>query len=305
MLVALMLVAVPAVGLAIGGRSQPPTPSDLVIQAPPQKPPAAEADKPESHQQDGNGPSAVKPKEPTLQKKAEAADTPDKGGKESADWWLVRLTFGLLIVGAIQAVVFWVQASRLKQTVDAMREIDERQSTSAAKAIAIAETNAAAAKRSADGLISLERPWLVASAEPVGLTKVFKDALTSDGLTGVEINVRFRNEGRTTAFLGRYRAFAAMAAYPKPDTGVQFTVDNGNQSIGPGEEITFPMGVGLMISRDDAAGILEGDVVVWFFGSLEYTDFFRGRRATHFCFDHNSVLGCVAVWGDETENYMT
>lgn len=54
----------------------------------------------------------------------EAAGNQKEGPeKSSSDWWLVKLTAGLLAVGAIQTLVFGIQAVRLKQTIIKMDDV--------------------------------------------------------------------------------------------------------------------------------------------------------------------------------------
>ena len=68
----------------------------------------------------------------------------EEDGKDAADWWLVILTGGLIAVGLLQAYVFWIQAGRLRQTIDKMDEIDKRQATDVGKSIKAAEDAATA-----------------------------------------------------------------------------------------------------------------------------------------------------------------
>lgn len=172
------------------------------------------------------------------------------------------------------------------------------------KQIAITQISADAARRSADALVSSERPWMIATVERKRLTPAIESAI-EHGPSNFEVSITFVNEGRTTAFIGIFHAEAAISDYPKPPNGVPFIIDNEHKAIGKGEDIKFPLGVGLSITRDDAIKIREGSAVIWLFGYLEYSDFFQQERTTYFCFDHNMGMGCVYPWGDKKENYMT
>jgi hypothetical protein len=50
-------------------------------------------------------------------------DERERNEKSSSDWWVVKLTALLVIVGSVQTVVFWVQARRLRQTIIKMDEV--------------------------------------------------------------------------------------------------------------------------------------------------------------------------------------
>lgn len=52
---------------------------------------------------------------------------PDQQNKSPSEWWLVGLTGALVSVGVVQSWVFWIQAGRLRQTIDIMGDTAERQ----------------------------------------------------------------------------------------------------------------------------------------------------------------------------------
>jgi hypothetical protein len=79
-----------------------------------------------------------------------AQDAADREEKIQTDVWLVRFTGLLFLVGVIQAIVFIVQANRLKETIAAMKAIDERQSAKVAESIAQATRAAEAMKELAE-----------------------------------------------------------------------------------------------------------------------------------------------------------
>lgn len=80
------------------------------------------------------------------------------------DWALNGLTFILVVIGFLQSVVFGVQACRLKQTIDTMKDIDERQAKNVGASIAQAARAASAAEASVivarDTLVTSQRPWV-------------------------------------------------------------------------------------------------------------------------------------------------
>ena len=145
---------------------------------------------------------------------------------------------------------------------------------------------------------------MVATVEPAELSG-FIEAIRPGERVDPKLFVTFVNEGRTTAFINKFTQKSATSDYPKPAKGFAFHVNSEAQAIGPGEDAKFPLGVGLLSDRDVADQFLNGMQVIWFFGYLEYTDFFKYTRRTYFCFDHNMGIGCVTPWGGTKENYMT
>lgn len=67
-------------------------------------------------------PIAIKVIPPSVTDKKSAADNKERDGKSESDWWLVRLTGVLAIIGFLQLIVFGQQARRLRQTVTTMED---------------------------------------------------------------------------------------------------------------------------------------------------------------------------------------
>jgi hypothetical protein len=70
----------------------------------------------------------------------------------SADWWMVRLTAGIVSIAAIQTIVFGLQAHRLKQTIDKMDEIAGDQTKDVRNSIAQATRAAQAMEQIATSM---------------------------------------------------------------------------------------------------------------------------------------------------------
>jgi hypothetical protein len=102
--------------------SQPPIPRPLKIEQPPQTKAANPNDSADANQRGTeNAPLVVKVL-PTPKTAEEAArDEQDRSEKTSSNWWLIKLTGALGLIGGLQLLVFGIQAHRLKQTVDAMQ----------------------------------------------------------------------------------------------------------------------------------------------------------------------------------------
>ncbi len=199
---------------------------------------------------------------------------------------ITALTVALVVFTAVLAVVAIIQIRFL------------------ARADETARIAANAAKRSADALITLERPWMVAVVDQVSLSEGIA-AATEDAPFDFEVPIKFINEGRTTAFIGVFHVECAVSDYPRPAKGIKLEVEMDGRAIGPGGSEEFPLGIGLRIYKHIADTILSGNDVIWMFGYLEYTDFFGEERRTNFCFDHNMGMGCIMAWGGKKENYMT
>src|SRR5271155_1038262 len=131
---------------------QPPSPSAGESQRPPQQKPSA-ANQPAGNEQRGteDRPVVVKvlPSEKTETERAQ--EQHDRFEKSSSDWWIVRLTGALALVGILQflaligqAIVFRIQANALRESVDLTREVSGHQERDMRASIAEASRAATA-----------------------------------------------------------------------------------------------------------------------------------------------------------------
>jgi hypothetical protein len=152
--------------------SQPPAPRGWDGQSQDQTKAAKDSDPSQTNQRGTeDAPLAVKIVNPAdIQPRA--APNPEAGKQDAPpkwwpwpdiwphpDWALNALTLCLVIIGVLQIWVFGVQASRLKETIRAMKQIDQGQSAKVAETIAQAKRAAdemansvAEARRSADAM---------------------------------------------------------------------------------------------------------------------------------------------------------
>ena len=122
-----------AVNMLVRFYSDRPAPSGRDADQPPKQPAAQQPANPDLNQRGTEQFPFVVKTVPTPKSEEEAAkDKAERDDKSAADWWMVRLTAALGCIGVIQAAVFGLQARRLRQTVEAMKDIDERQSASVA-----------------------------------------------------------------------------------------------------------------------------------------------------------------------------
>ena len=122
------LVFVAFFGAYAGFNSQPPSPDAWESVQPPQKQSKDQRRETHSGQKIADhGSLVVQAIAPSQGSQEPAEPTNKKDDQSPPDWWMVRLTGGLLFVGGLQAYVFWVQAGRLKETVAQMQLTERRQ----------------------------------------------------------------------------------------------------------------------------------------------------------------------------------
>ena len=187
-------------------QSNPPSPSPAEIQKP-EQPKAGEAKAPaQPDQNNSQAPAFGIKQEPSKSAQYEPAENPkDTDEKASADWWMVKLTAILAAIGALQLVIFGLQARRLRQTIDTMKELGKQQSADMQASIAVAKEAADAAKYSADAAMKIELPAIelaqfmllrVTSLIDVSGVK-FESGTNLPEFCGLVVN--FTNSGRTNA----------------------------------------------------------------------------------------------------------
>ena len=95
--------------------------------------------------------------------------------RSSADWWMVRLTGTIAFISFVQAIVFGLQARRLKQTIEKMDAIAGQQSQDVQASKAEGTRAAQAMER-----ISASMASNVESVrESVGISRDIADTLVS------------------------------------------------------------------------------------------------------------------------------
>jgi hypothetical protein len=139
--------------VAWAANSQPPEPGAAQASEPPQRVAAERANQPNPDQRGAEDrPLFVKPIIPPKSEKEAAQDQQDRQEKAAADRWMEILTAAIAVIGGIQAVVFGIQARRLKQTVEAMKIIDQGQSAKVTESITQATRAAAAMEKVSESL---------------------------------------------------------------------------------------------------------------------------------------------------------
>ena len=221
--------------VAVLGQSNPPHPTPSTKRDQPKQPTANVQN--ESHPNErGTEQSPVFANIfATTQTKQKATD--DKTNdfdKSPADWWMVRLTGAIVLLGCVQTIVFWVQARRLKQTIEKMDKIARdqtkdtqnsiAQATRAAGAMEEVATSMAANVKSINETVDInreiaDRQKLISELQSRAyLTIVFEGMVPQNVATGIrfEPRVRVANRGNTPARNVRFGAAADVLPFPLP-----------------------------------------------------------------------------------------
>lgn len=169
----------------------------------------------ESPQTDHHGaeqsPSVVK-ESPPLNAQPEAAQSAPQTNEESSPEWrspegvIAIFTVVLAVIAALQLIVFGLQARRLRQTVDAMKESERRQSGDTNRLITATNTSAAATEKAAEAtniatdaakeanqlttklFMAEQRPWVSAPIIEVAAVRVEENGWRTFTLKFVLLN---------------------------------------------------------------------------------------------------------------------
>lgn len=214
------------------------------------------------------------------------------------DWALNGLTLILVGIGFVQAIVFGVQAHRLKQTIDAMRDIDERQSGNVAASIAQA-TRAAAAMEgmSAAMLTSTKTTTEIGKTQRefgqmqmrAYLSVNYEATVPQDDSTTwrTEVRLRLVNNGHTPAYGVSYQANSGVLPFPLPDDfsfPIQVLPIISESVVGPGQHIIMSSAIKELLPLDQVEEYRTGNIKrVYMWGIAIYTNIFGVCHETRFC----------------------
>jgi hypothetical protein len=162
-------------------------------------------------------------------------DQTQRDDESSANWWMVRLTGVIAIIGLIQAFVFWVQAGRLKATIIKMDEIATGQTNDMQDSIAQAGRAAAAMEHVAHAMAEnvenlkitvginreiADRQKLVTELQSRAyLSVIFNGIVPQDSTTGIRFqpSVMLINNGNTPAYKVIFRTATDVLPHPLPN----------------------------------------------------------------------------------------
>jgi hypothetical protein len=164
-----------------------------------------------------------------------AQDQSQRNDEASANWWMVKLTGIIALIGLIQAFVFWVQAGRLKATITKMDEIATGQTNDMQDSIAQAGRAAAAMERVAQAMAEnvenlkttvginreiADRQKLVTELQSRAyLSVIFNGIVPQDSKTGIRFqpSVALLNNGNTPAYKVVFRTATDVLPHPLPN----------------------------------------------------------------------------------------
>lgn len=236
-----------------------------------------------------------------------AQERADRNDLSAANWWMVRLTALIFVIGGIQTVVFGIQAKRLKKTIEKMDEIatgqtkDMRDSISAAARAADAMEGVAKSLaqnvRDVQESVAIsreiaDRQKLVTElGARAYLSVAFHDAVYQDPTHIFEAIAMVVNRGNTPAYEVTFEAAADIIPLPVPDDfDFPLTADNVGSSV----SIIEPQGNKIMrrvvstgrVPDEDVESIKRGGPArcLGMWGILSYKDAFREPRYVKFAF---------------------
>jgi hypothetical protein len=231
----------------------------VAVPALPQQPrnqPGASSQPPTADERGTNNLPLIVKLAPTPQSQAEAAEKSDEEKDQlSSNWWLVRATWLLAIIGLLQLCVFGLQARRLRQTIKTMDETAVRQL----------------------------RAYVSAQ---MGVGNIPVQNLTSTA--AVNTHVLIYNHGRTPAYQVEVLAGIDVLPYPlsanyrlpavtPPPRPISKTVIHPDGHTINGTFSAAP------ISAFQMNQIQTGSHRLYVFGTIKYIDAFKKPRTTTFC----------------------
>lgn len=298
MILALVLLATVVTTTPDAPPSNPPTPSAAVVNEPPKPEPSDQKTKPDSSQQGTERDPFIVKVIPTPKSDAEASqDAEDRKDKSFSDWWTLRLTGTLALIGIVQTVVFYVQARRLKQTIDTMQKISREQSNDVRESIAQATRAAAAMEGMSAAMLAN-----AAITTEIGKTQrefgqrqmraylsvTYAVTVPQDDATGhyAEIRLNLINNGHTPAHEVSYKAESRVLPFPLPDD-FDFQIGevpiNSESVIGSGQHHIISSVIRDRLTPDQVERCLLGqDLRMYMWGIAYYKDAFDNPRQTKF-----------------------
>ena len=250
-----------------------------------------------------------------MQRQHKSAEESDKGdNKDAADWWLVVLTGGLVFVGLLQAYVFWIQAGRLRQTIEKMDEIDKRQATKVDKSIQAAEAAAIATGQLAAATTShvkVAEQSLINSFRPHLILKPYSDAgprynVWSD-ISEPYFSFRYQNKGISLGIIKEIGEVIAIYNSNPRATISDHAMTNLCYEIIEKENTTIrrmPVLAGEW-NPGIRQRIVDGTLFAFAFGKVVYEGLSGSLHETRFCWAYSLKTGSFEEYGGQDYNRRT
>ena len=297
------LVVAVLIALSVGGASvvflDGPAPSDAIGERQkPNRDPQPKQQNSESEQRGSERLPLVVKLLPAAKDKQETAQAEaDRQDVSSANWWMVRLTGVLGFIGLLQLVVFGIQASRLKKTIEKMDEIAAGQTADMKASISEATRAATAMERVS---IAAENNTQIVAAMAASQREFWQRQMRAyisvryaavapqDNATGwrTEVRLLLVNTGLTPAHNVTYQSHADVLPHPLPDD-FDFPIPDvpATSASVVGSQQSFIMGapVPRLYSDDEIATYTENrGTRVYMYGTISYEDSFGVRQHTNF-----------------------
>ncbi len=281
-----------------------PTPRLWDIQQPPQTKAAATSNEPGTNNRGTEASPVIVKIMPAQKTAAESAeDQQEREEKASADLWTLWLTGSLAFVGALQLLVFGYQALKLRQTIQAMKDIAAGQSADMQNSIA-------EAARAASAMQEVSRSMDINAREIIKSVKISKEIADGQRLFGemqmrayvsvsigggifqdrerglrFEARPQLRNTGNTPAHKVRFRVASDILPVPLPkDFKFKLPPDfAGGALLAPQQPAQANAVVKEFAPDEDVANIKIGNgksLFVW--GYVIYEDAFKKNRRVTF-----------------------
>jgi hypothetical protein len=228
-------------------------------------------------------PIVVKVIPPTINAEEASIEKQERKEKQESDWWLIKITAVLALIGALQLVVFGLQARRLRQTVEATKK--------AAKA----------AEDAAESLPCIERAYVFVEVE----AEERRFAVMSRNDKQMVITVRFSNYGRTPAIVNKISMYApCVITDPDEPDDTPTRVAPETVIIVSGEP--FIDDLTITIPEDEWQKVERAKMRLLCLGRIKYEDVLGRGHETGFCWQwvHDTPTGFL-VTDNKKLNYRT
>jgi hypothetical protein len=215
------------------------------------------------------------------------------------------ITLAIALIGIVQTRVFWIQAQRLKETIDKMEEISSKQSSDIQASLAQSTKAAEAMQQIADSMASStdatnvmgginreiadQQRFIAEVHSRAYLTVVFLDMVPQTETLRFEPRVKIINRGNTPAWNIRFHIKADVQPFPLRDD-FHFPLPNdlnGSSSvIGPLMDkmisAVVPKRYPDVEEKQIISGALGQRLIAW--GIVKYQDAFGKDRFVKFGF---------------------
>jgi hypothetical protein len=244
---------------------------------------------------------------PTPKTNEETADIKqDRKDQTAVNWWMVKLTGAIVLIGIIQGLVFALQARRLRQTIIKMEEIAKGQTDDMKASI----REATRASTAMEGIATSMASSVQSVRESVGITReiadrqkivtelggraylsaTFNAAFYQDANPVFEAQALLTNRGSTPAYDVTFRAAVGILPSPIPD---DFEFPLPDDTAGVSVSFIAP-GLAKIITRNLPNRVPDNEVAaikqcgpphcfaMW--GIVNYRDAFSEPRYVKFAF---------------------